>query len=109
RRRGTSSARNTAADAPVPMGASRRYRPPRTRPTRSAPRVEATDRGYAGRNESPYIPSFARMARWGRSAMREEMVDELEEFVRRGKLWHADDLSALIARLEAEAELTDDP
>src|ERR671916_2457617 len=42
RRRRTSSARNTWADAPVPMGARRRYRPPRTRPRWSAIRVEAT-------------------------------------------------------------------
>ena len=41
--------------------------------------------------------------------MREEIVDELEEFVRRGKLWHAEDLGALIARLEAESDATDDP
>ena len=41
RRSVMSSARKTCADAPVPIGASRRYRPPRTRPTRSAPRVVA--------------------------------------------------------------------
>ncbi|MCU1460803.1 MAG: hypothetical protein JWO37_878 [Acidimicrobiales bacterium] len=41
--------------------------------------------------------------------MREEIVDELEEFVRRGKLWHAEDLGVLIARLEAESDATDDP
>jgi hypothetical protein len=41
--------------------------------------------------------------------MRTEMVDELEEFVRRGKLWHEDDLKELIARLEAESDATGDP
>jgi len=41
--------------------------------------------------------------------VRAELVDEIEEFVRRGKLWNADDLNALIGRLESEAEATDDP
>jgi hypothetical protein len=41
--------------------------------------------------------------------MRPELVDEIEEFVRRGKLWHVDDLNELIGRLEAESEATDDP
>lgn len=36
------------------------------------------------------------------------MVDELEEFVRRGKLWHEDELTALIGRLEEEADRRDD-
>lgn len=35
--------------------------------------------------------------------MRPEIVDELEEFVRRGKLWSADELTALIDVLEHEA------
>lgn len=35
--------------------------------------------------------------------MRPEIVDELEEFVRRGKLWNADELTALIDVLEHEA------
>lgn len=34
--------------------------------------------------------------------MRAEVVDELEEFVRRGRLWNEDELTALIGRLEAE-------
>src|SRR5438105_14390473 len=41
--------------------------------------------------------------------VRAEMVDEIEEFVRRGKLWNEDDLNALIGRLESEADATDDP
>ena len=41
--------------------------------------------------------------------MREELVDEIEEFVRRGKLWNAADLNALIGRLESEADATNDP
>src|SRR4051794_29703000 len=41
--------------------------------------------------------------------VRPELVDEIEEFVRRGKLWHVDDLNDLIGRLEAESEATDDP
>ena len=36
------------------------------------------------------------------------MVDALEEFVRRGKLWQEDELNALVGELEAEAEATDD-
>ena len=36
------------------------------------------------------------------------MVDEIEEFVRRGRLWQADELRDLIDRLEREAEATDD-
>ena len=42
-------------------------------------------------------------------AVRAELVDEIEEFVRRGKLWQEDDLNELIARLESEADATDDP
>ena len=41
--------------------------------------------------------------------MRAELVDEIEEFVRRGKLWNKDDLNALIGRLESESDATDDP
>jgi hypothetical protein len=41
--------------------------------------------------------------------VRLELADELEEFVRRGELWEADELSALIARLEQESVDTDDP
>jgi len=40
--------------------------------------------------------------------MRLELMDELEEFVRTGKLWSADDLQALVDRLNAEADHTDD-
>jgi hypothetical protein len=36
-------------------------------------------------------------------------VDDIEEFVRRGKLWHVEDLNDLIGRLEAEADATKDP
>ena len=41
--------------------------------------------------------------------MRAELVDEIEVFVRRGKLWHSDDLNGLIARLETESDATGDP
>lgn len=41
--------------------------------------------------------------------MRADLVDELEEFVRRGALWDVDELETLVGRLEAEAEETDDP
>jgi hypothetical protein len=41
--------------------------------------------------------------------VREEIVDELEEFVRRGMLWHPEDLGSLVARLEGESEVTGDP
>ena len=40
--------------------------------------------------------------------MRLELMDELEEFVRTGKLWSAEDLQALVDRLNAEAADTDD-
>jgi hypothetical protein len=40
--------------------------------------------------------------------MRLELMDELEEFVRTGKLWSAPDLQALVDRLNAEAVETDD-
>ena len=38
-----------------------------------------------------------------------ELADELEEFIRAGSIWHVDQLSALIARLEAESDATNDP
>ena len=41
--------------------------------------------------------------------MREALVEDIEEFVRRGKLWHADELSALVSRLEVESDTTGDP
>jgi hypothetical protein len=41
--------------------------------------------------------------------VRPELVDELEEFVRRGRLWHAEELTSLVERLETEARETDDP
>lgn len=41
--------------------------------------------------------------------MRPEVVDDLEEFIRAGRLWHEEDLSALVARLERESDETDDP
>jgi hypothetical protein len=37
------------------------------------------------------------------------LVDELEEFVRRGALWDRPQLTELIARLEADTEGTGDP
>lgn len=41
--------------------------------------------------------------------MREEVVAEIEEFVRRGKLWNPDELNDLISRLEQESDSTGDP
>jgi hypothetical protein len=37
------------------------------------------------------------------------LVDELEEFVRRGQLWDPDELAALVKRLERESAETADP
>ena len=41
-------------------------------------------------------------------AMRLELMDELEEFVRTGALWSPDDLQHLVDRLNAEGKATDD-
>jgi hypothetical protein len=41
--------------------------------------------------------------------VRIELVDELEEFVRRGQLWDPTELEALVERLEQEAVDTKDP
>lgn len=43
------------------------------------------------------------------NSVREEIADDLEEFVRRGKLWNEAELSDLIARLEGESERYADP
>ena len=43
------------------------------------------------------------------TCVRAEVVDDLEEFVRMGKLWHADHLGDLVGRLEAESDSTGDP
>jgi len=37
------------------------------------------------------------------------VVEDIEEFVRRGKLWQADELNALVSRLEEESDTTGDP
>lgn len=37
------------------------------------------------------------------------LVDELEDFVRRGGVWDRDDLQGVIARLEGESEAQADP
>ena len=42
-------------------------------------------------------------------AVRIELADELEEFVRRGQLWDPAELEALVQRLEQEAVDTHDP
>jgi hypothetical protein len=42
-------------------------------------------------------------------AVRTELVDELEEFIRRGQLWEPAELEALVERLEREAVDTNDP
>lgn len=41
--------------------------------------------------------------------MEATLVDELEDFIRRGALWDPADLEALIARLEGEADDHGDP
>jgi len=41
--------------------------------------------------------------------MRSVLVDELEEFVRRGGLWDRSELDGLVNRLEQESEDTGDP
>ncbi|MDQ1403584.1 MAG: hypothetical protein QOG03_1900 [Actinomycetota bacterium] len=41
--------------------------------------------------------------------MRLEIVDELEEFIRRGGLWDPDELSALIVQLNREGDEQHDP
>lgn len=41
--------------------------------------------------------------------VRPELVDELEEFVRRGRLWQPDDVRLLVDRLEDETVQTGDP
>ena len=41
--------------------------------------------------------------------VRVEIVEELEEFIRAGQMWDKDELGALIARLEAESDATNDP
>lgn len=40
--------------------------------------------------------------------MRLELMDDLEEFVRTGKLWSAEELQAMVDRLNAEGEATQD-
>ena len=40
--------------------------------------------------------------------MQPALVDDLEEFIRRGGLWQQDELQGLIDRLEREADDTDD-
>ncbi|MER3453249.1 MAG: hypothetical protein C4344_06355 [Acidimicrobiia bacterium] len=40
--------------------------------------------------------------------MRPEIVDELEEFVRRGRLWNTEELEALIDLLRHEADVSGD-
>ncbi|GAC1531825.1 MAG: hypothetical protein NVS3B12_08470 [Acidimicrobiales bacterium] len=54
------------------------------------------------------VPQSAR-----RSGMMEpvrlSIADDLEEFVRRGELWDADELATMIARLEQESADTADP
>ena len=40
--------------------------------------------------------------------MRTALVDELEDFIRRGGLWDPADLDSLITRLETEADDTED-
>jgi hypothetical protein len=41
--------------------------------------------------------------------VRQELADDLEEFIRAGNIWHEDALGALITRLEEESDATDDP
>lgn len=41
--------------------------------------------------------------------MRAEIVDELEEFIREGRMWDPIELDALLQRLDDESEATNDP
>jgi hypothetical protein len=41
--------------------------------------------------------------------VRQELADELEEFIRAGNIWHEEALGSLIARLDEESTATDDP
>jgi len=41
--------------------------------------------------------------------VRDELADELEEFIRAGDIWHEEAVNALIKRLEDESDLTHDP
>ena len=43
------------------------------------------------------------------TAMRPQLVEDLEEFIRAGRLWDQGDLGGLIGRLERETEETGDP
>src|SRR5438445_8129038 len=74
-------------------------------------REVATKRGYRRRERGrgiptapPAAPGAARMG-----PMRLDLIDELEDFVGRGALWDDAELSALIARLEQESEINEDP
>ena len=42
-------------------------------------------------------------------SVRAQLVDDLEEFIRSGRLWDAEELGALVGRLERESDETDDP
>jgi hypothetical protein len=46
---------------------------------------------------------------WEDVAVREELADELEEFVRLGHLWDTEGCAAMVQRLAAESDATDDP
>jgi hypothetical protein len=43
------------------------------------------------------------------ATVRVEVVEDLEEFIRAGRLWDPEDLGALIERLEQESDSYDDP
>src|SRR5207245_10574406 len=102
-----------------PGGRGRRRRPGRPAPRRRTPAGRGVDSGRRGRGRPArpcaWEPSPTRGYRRITCALgdhgdvRAELVDEIEEFVRRGKLWHADDLNDLIARLESEADDSNDP
>ncbi len=46
---------------------------------------------------------------WQDEAVELALADELEEFVRLGDLWNPEGCAAMIGRLRAESERTDDP
>jgi hypothetical protein len=71
-------------------------------------REMATDRGYPVVSGGPRTrtgPARPPIVR----GVRPELVDELEEFVRRGRLWHPEDVRLLVERLEDETHQTGDP
>src|SRR4051794_33594340 len=91
RRNRVSSARKTWAEAPAPIGATRRYRSERTLPIWSAIATSSTvTRVRMGVGDA----ALGRLA-----AVQAEIADVLEGFVEDGTLWDEVALAAIVARL----------